>query len=178
MLTYEELQLIAETAVELGIEKIRITGGEPLVRVGLTAFLEKLAKIPGLRHLALTTNGLKLAEMAADLYRAGVQRLNVSLDSLKPDTFSEITRGGNLGRVLAGLDAAEQAGFPPPKINCVIMRGVNDEEILDFADAPRKGRRFLPSASSMRKPNSIFRRSTTLSASISSPSSVTVLGER
>jgi cyclic pyranopterin phosphate synthase len=134
VLTYEELQLISETAVKLGIEKIRITGGEPLVRVGIVDFLGRLAAIPGLRHLALTTNGLRLAEMATDLCQAGVQRLNVSLDSLKPQTFSEITRGGDLKRVLAGLDAAEQAGFPPPKINCVIMRGVNDDEILDFAD--------------------------------------------
>jgi len=134
VLSYEELLLIAETAVELGIEKIRITGGEPLVRADIVTFLEKLSAIPGLRHLALTTNGLLLKEMAADLYRAGVQRLNVSLDSLNPRTFSQITRGGDLGRVLAGLDAAEQAGFPPPKINCVIMRGVNDAEILDFAD--------------------------------------------
>jgi len=133
ILSYEELLLIAETAVGLGIEKIRITGGEPLVRSGIVGFLGKLSAIPGLRHLALTTNGLLLAEMAADLYKAGVQRLNVSLDSLNPGTFSDITRGGDLQRVLAGLDAAEKAGFPPPKINCVIMRGVNDGEILDFA---------------------------------------------
>ena len=134
VLSYEELLLIAETAVGLGIEKIRITGGEPLVRAGVVDFLGKLSVIPGLRHLALTTNGLLLAEMAADLYNAGVQRLNVSLDSLNPQTFSKITRGGDLQKVLAGLDAAEQAGFPPPKINCVIMRGINDSEILDFAD--------------------------------------------
>ncbi len=134
ILSYEELLLIAETAVNMGIEKIRITGGEPLVRSGIIAFLGKLSAIPGLRHLALTTNGLLLAEMAADLYQSGVQRLNVSLDSLDPRTFSEITRGGDLKRVLGGLEAAEQAGFPPPKINCVIMRGVNDGEILDFAD--------------------------------------------
>ena len=134
ILSYEELQLIAETAVGLGIEKIRITGGEPLVRAGIIAFLQRLSAIPGLRHLALTTNGLLLKEMAAHLYRAGVQRLNVSLDSLNPHTFREITRGGDLARVLAGLDAAEQAGFPSPKINCVIMRGINDAEILDFAD--------------------------------------------
>ena len=134
ILSYEELLLIAETAIGLGIEKIRITGGEPLVRVGIVGFLERLARISGLKHLALTTNGLLLAEMADDLYKAGVQRLNVSLDSLKPRTFSDITRGGDLKRVLAGLDAAEKAGFPPPKINCVIMRGVNDAEILDFAD--------------------------------------------
>jgi cyclic pyranopterin phosphate synthase len=134
VLSYEELQLIAETAVALGIEKIRITGGEPLVRAGIIGFLGKLAAIPGLRHLALTTNGLLLPELAADLYKAGVQRLNVSLDSLNSPTFSQITRGGDLDRVLAGLDAAERAGFPPPKINCVVMRGVNDTEVLDFAD--------------------------------------------
>lgn len=134
VLSYEELLLIAETAIGLGIEKIRITGGEPLVRSGIVGFLERLGRIPGLKHLAVTTNGLLLAEMAADLYRAGVQRLNVSLDSLNSQTFSHITRGGILKRVLSGLDAAEKAGFPPPKINCVIMRGVNDSEILDFAD--------------------------------------------
>ena len=134
LLSYEELQLIAETAVELGIEKIRITGGEPLVRAGIIAFLGRMSALPGLRHLALTTNGLRLVGMAADLYSSGVQRLNVSLDSLQPQTFSQITRGGNLAEVLAGLGAAEQAGFPPPKINCVIMRGVNDTEILDFAE--------------------------------------------
>ena len=134
VLSYEELLLIAETAVGLGIEKIRITGGEPLVRAGVVDFLGKLSSIPGLRHLALTTNGLLLEEMAADLFKAGVQRLNVSLDSLNPLTFSNITRGGDLNKVLAGLEAAELVGFHPPKINCVIMRGVNDCEILDFAD--------------------------------------------
>ena len=134
ILSYEELLLIAEAAVGLGIEKIRITGGEPLVRAGIVPFLERLSRIGGLRHLALTTNGLLLGEMAADLHRAGVQRLNVSLDSLDPQTFASITRGGDLKKVLAGLDAAVDAGFPPPKINCVIMRGVNDAEILDFAN--------------------------------------------
>jgi cyclic pyranopterin phosphate synthase len=137
VLSYEELQLIAETAVGLGIEKIRITGGEPLVRAGIIGFLEKLAQINGLRHLALTTNGLLLEKLAANLYNAGVQRLNVSLDSLNPETFGEITRGGDLKSVLAGLDAAEWAGFPPPKLNCVIMRGVNDGEILDFVEMTR-----------------------------------------
>ena len=134
VLRYEELHLIAETAVRLGIEKIRVTGGEPLVRVGITGFLERLAAIAGLRHLVLTTNGLLLEKMAHDLRQAGVQRLNVSLDSLQPDTFARITRGGDLATVLAGLDAAERAGFPPPKINVVIMRGVNDNEALDFAE--------------------------------------------
>jgi cyclic pyranopterin phosphate synthase len=137
VLSYENLLLIAECAVQMGIEKIRITGGEPTVRAGIVGFLSKLAAIPGLRHLALTTNGLLLQQMAADLYRSGVQRLNVSLDSLNPATFKEITRGGDLGKVLAGLDAAVAAGFDPPKINVVIMRGVNDGEILDFAELTR-----------------------------------------
>jgi cyclic pyranopterin phosphate synthase len=134
ILSYEELLLVAQTAVELGIEKIRVTGGEPLVRAGIVGFLERLSEIPGLRHLVLTTNGMLLTEMASDLYRAGVQRLNVSLDSLEPETFAEITRGGDLKRVLAGLDAAEKAGFPPPKINVVVMRGVNDDEIPALAE--------------------------------------------
>jgi GTP 3',8-cyclase len=134
ILSYEELLLIAETAVRLGIQKIRVTGGEPLVRAGIVGFLECLAAIPGLRHLVLTTNGMQLAEMAPALYQAGVQRLNVSLDSLNPVTFAQITRGGELSRVLAGLDAAEQAGFPPPKINVVVMRGVNDAEIPALAE--------------------------------------------
>lgn len=137
ILSFEELQMIAESAVRLGIEKIRITGGEPTVRAGLVDFLARLSAIPGLHHLALTTNGLLLEEMAVDLYRAGLQRLNVSLDSLNPQTFKEITRGGNLNKVLAGLDAAVSAGFPPPKINVVIMRGINDGEVLDFAELTR-----------------------------------------
>ena len=107
------------------------------MRAGITGFLERLTAISGLKHLALTTNGLLLEQMADDLHHAGVQRLNVSLDSLNPQTFSTITRGGDLKRVLSGLDAAEQAGFPPPKINVVIMRGVNDSEILDFAEMSR-----------------------------------------
>ena len=138
ILSYEELYLIAEISVAMGIEKIRITGGEPLVRAGIVAFLGKLAEITGLRHLALSTNGLLLADMAASLYSAGVQRLNVSLDSLDTTTFAEITRGGDLNRVLAGLDAAERVGFPPPKINVVIMKGINDAEILAFAEMTRK----------------------------------------
>ena len=133
VLSYEELFQIAEAAVSIGIEKIRITGGEPLVRAGITDFLQRLSGIQGLRHVALTTNGLLLSDMAQGLRQAGVQRLNVSLDSLKPETFSEITRGGDLAKVLAGLYAAELAGFPPPKINVVIMRGINDDEILSFA---------------------------------------------
>lgn len=133
ILSYEELLTVARQAVAIGIEKIRITGGEPLVRKGIIGFLGELAAVPGLKELVLTTNGILLPEMAGALHRSGVQRLNISLDSLKLATFARITRGGDVQRVLAGLEAAEAAGFPPHKINMVVMRGVNDDEILDFA---------------------------------------------
>lgn len=137
VLSYEELYRMACGSVACGIRKIRITGGEPLVRKGLVPFLERLVGIPGLNELVLTTNGILLEELALPLRRAGVVRLNVSLDSLDPENFSRITRGGDLERVLAGIAAAERAGFPPVKINMVVMRGVNDHEILDFAELTR-----------------------------------------
>lgn len=133
LLSYEELFRVAGACVAQGIEKIRITGGEPLVRRGLTGFLERLSAIAGLKELVLTSNGLLLEELARPLRHAGVARLNISLDSLQPETFARITRGGDLDRVLRGIAAAERAGFPPVKINMVVMRGVNDREILDFA---------------------------------------------
>ena len=132
ILSYEDLLFIAKTAVAMGIEKIRVTGGEPLVRKGIVSFLTRLAAIPGLRQLVLTTNGLQLDEMAESLRQAGVQRLNISLDSLRQETFASITRGADLNRVMAGIATAERAGFPI-KINMVAMRGINDSEILDFA---------------------------------------------
>jgi len=133
ILSYEDLYRVAAEAVGLGIDKIRLTGGEPLVRKGLIGFSERLARLPGLKELVLTTNGLLLDEMAQPLYEAGVKRLNISLDSLKPEVFAAITRGGDLRRVLDGIEAALSAGFPPPKINMVVMRGINDGEVLDFA---------------------------------------------
>jgi cyclic pyranopterin phosphate synthase len=132
ILTYEELMMLAEAAVELGIEKIRVTGGEPLVRSGIIDLLQNLAKIPDLRQLVLTTNGVLLAKMAERLRLAGVQRLNISLDSMRPSTFSQITRCGDLAQVLEGIRVAEETGFPI-KINVVAMRGVNDDEFVDFA---------------------------------------------
>jgi GTP 3',8-cyclase len=132
MLSYEDLLRVSAEAVAAGIEKIRVTGGEPLVRKGLLPFLGRVAALEGLRELVLTTNGLLLKDMAQGLWDAGVQRLNISLDSLQPETFARITRGGDLALVLEGIDAAERAGFPPHKINVVVMRGVNDGEILDF----------------------------------------------
>lgn len=132
ILRYEELLSIAEAAVSLGIEKVRITGGEPLVRKGLVGFLEKLCAIPGLNEVSLTTNGVMLAALAEEIRQAGVDRLNVSIDSLQPAVYAQITRGGNLEDVTAGLAAAEQAGMKL-KLNMVVMRGVNDGEVEDFA---------------------------------------------
>lgn len=131
-LSYEDLYAVAQAAVSIGIEKIRITGGEPLVRRGLLHFLARLKNLRGLKQLVLTTNGILLDEMAVSLKEAGVQRLNISIDSLKPDVFARITRCGDLSRVLSGIDAAEAAGFPV-KLNAVAMRGVNDSELFDFA---------------------------------------------
>ncbi|GAM09119.1 cyclic pyranopterin monophosphate synthase [Geobacter sp. OR-1] len=133
ILSYEELLRIARAAVAIGVEKIRVTGGEPLVRRGIIDFLHRLAAVPGLQRLVLTTNGMLLREMAADLRSAGVESLNISLDSLRPQTFAEITRGGELRRALNGIAAAEAAGFEFIKINVVVMRGVNDDELEDFA---------------------------------------------
>jgi GTP 3',8-cyclase len=138
ILRFEELEQITEIAVSLGIEKVRITGGEPLIRKGIIPFLGRLSAIPGLNFLVLTTNGVRLVELATELRDAGVERLNVSLDSLRAETFRGITRGGDLAQVLQGLDAAVQAGLPHPKLNMVVMKGVNDDEVVDFAALARE----------------------------------------
>ncbi len=132
ILSYEQLYRLSQAAVSLGIEKIRVTGGEPLVRKGIVDFLAQLSELPGLKQLVMTTNGLQLPEMAADLKRSGVQRLNISLDTLRPEVFRSITRRDGLNRVLAGIAAAEEVGLPI-KLNMVVMRGVNDAELVDFA---------------------------------------------
>jgi len=133
ILRFEELLRIARVAVAMGVEKIRVTGGEPLVRKGILPFLRDLGQLPGLKRLVLTSNGYGLVETAEELRSVGVESLNISLDSLRPEVFAEITRGGDLRRVLAGLAAAERAGFPFVKLNVVVMRGINDEEVADFA---------------------------------------------
>lgn len=132
ILRYEDLLRIARAATSLGIDKIRVTGGEPLVRKGVVSFLEQLSALPGVQDLALTTNGLLLGELAQPLRDAGVKRVNVSLDSLNKQTFAEVTRGGDLQSVLDGIEAADAVGLKI-KINMVVMRGVNDNEINDFA---------------------------------------------
>jgi cyclic pyranopterin phosphate synthase len=131
ILRYEEILLIADVFLRLGIKKIRITGGEPLVRKNVLFLLEELRKKRDLRELVLTTNGMALAEHARALKRAGVARVNVSLDTLNRDTFRSVTGQDGLARVLDGIDAARDAGLPV-KLNVVAMRGVNDREFSDF----------------------------------------------
>jgi len=132
ILRYEEIIEVVEAAVGLGVEQVRITGGEPLVRKDLHLLINELSRISGLKDLALTTNGLLLPRQAQALREAGLKRVNISLDSLRPETYAQLTRGGDLRAALAGVEAALQAGFSPVKINVVLMKGVNDREIPDF----------------------------------------------
>jgi len=133
VLSYEEIRTVVRAAAELGICKIRLTGGEPLVRAELPKLVRMLSQIEGIEELSLTTNGTVLKKYALELKQAGLSRVNVSLDTLKADKFRYITRLGELKAVLEGIEAAKETGFEPVKINTVIMRGINDDEILDFA---------------------------------------------
>jgi GTP 3',8-cyclase len=132
ILTFEEIERVARLLVERhGIESIRVTGGEPTVRAHLPVLIEKLARLPV--DLALTTNGSTLHSSAHDLAAAGLRRINISLDTFRPDRFAAITRRDDLSKVLDGIDAALAAGLHPVKVNAVVMRGVNDDELVDFA---------------------------------------------
>lgn len=132
VLSYEELFRVARIAVELGVRKIRLTGGEPLVRKGIFDFIASLVALPQRPEVTLTTNGLLLAESATRLKQVGLSRVNVSLDSLNAERFTQIARRDGLARVLKGLEAAEAAGLGPIKINMVPILGVNEDEIADF----------------------------------------------
>lgn len=132
VLTYEELLRVASVATQLGVKKIRITGGEPLVRRGIVDFIRELASLPTRPEITLTTNGILLADMAADLRKAGLSRVNVSLDTLREERFVQITRRSGLNKVLAGLEAADAVGLTPIKVNVVPLRGINHDEICDF----------------------------------------------
>ncbi len=138
VLSLEEIALIGRAFVELGVQKIRLTGGEPLVRNNVLELVRELGGLPGLNELTLTTNGSRLDRHADELRAAGVDRINISLDSLRPDRFREITRVGELTAVLSGIDAARAAGFRRIKLNAVIMRGRNDDEILDLVEFCRE----------------------------------------
>ncbi len=134
ILSYEEIYTVAQAAAELGINKVRITGGEPLVRLGLPSLVEMLARIRTIDDISLTTNGTLLKRCAAELKQGGLQRVNVSLDTLKADRFALITRSqSSLSQVLEGIEAAKAAGLEPVKLNTVVISGVNDDELLDFA---------------------------------------------
>jgi cyclic pyranopterin phosphate synthase len=132
VLRYEELETIVGAATELGIKKFRLTGGEPLVRKGIVDFVRRLKEISGVEQLTMTTNGALLGDLALPLKRAGLDRVNISLDSLRHSRFREITRLGNLDDVYAGINAATEAGLTPIKLNVVVMKGMNDDEIIDF----------------------------------------------
>jgi cyclic pyranopterin phosphate synthase len=138
LLGWDELLRLARIMAGLGIRKVRVTGGEPLLRPGIIDFLSQLGTVDGIQDLALTTNGYLLAEMAEDLLQAGVRRVNVSMDSSHPDKFAEITRTpGSFEHVMEGVDAAVEAGLHPVKVNVVLVRGFNEGEILGFAELAR-----------------------------------------
>ncbi len=138
ILSLEELFCLARAFTKLGVKKIRLTGGEPLVRRGVLGLVERLGQLPGLDELVMTTNGSQLSRYAADLRRAGVRRLNISLDSLCPTRFRELTRVGDLEQVLQGIRAAQEQGFERIKLNSVILKGRNDDEILDLVEFARR----------------------------------------
>ncbi|MGD0052820.1 MAG: GTP 3',8-cyclase MoaA [Vulcanimicrobiaceae bacterium] len=137
VLSYEEIEEIVRAAAHVGVRSIRLTGGEPLIRRELHRLVAKLAAIPGIDDLALSTNGLLLADQAAGLRAAGLRRVNISLDTLREDRFTAIARRPGLDRVLAGIDAALAHGLEPVKLNCVVMRGANDDELEAFAELTR-----------------------------------------
>jgi cyclic pyranopterin phosphate synthase len=134
ILSYEEITDVVCCAVRLGIRKVRLTGGEPLVRKGIVDLVAMLARIEDIDDLAMTTNGVLLAEFAEPLARAGLHRVNVSLDTVDPERFREITRGGDLAAVLAGLDAAEAAGLQPIRLNCVVERTSGEPDAQGVAE--------------------------------------------
>jgi len=139
ILSYEEIALVVRAAADMGISKVRISGGEPMVREGLVNLTEMLSEIEGIDDLSLTTNGVLLASQARRLAEAGLKRVNVSLDSLRRDRFKQITGFDRLSDVLEGIEEAHKVGLDPVKVNVVVMRGVNDDEVADFAQKTREG---------------------------------------
>ncbi len=133
LLQDDELLTLIEIAVELGVEKIRLTGGEPTVRPGIVSIVRRIAAIPGIKDLAMTTNAILLEALAAPLAQAGLTRVNVSLDTMDPAKFSRITRGGHVDRVLAGIARGEAAGLRPTKVNAVVVRGFNEDDVVSLA---------------------------------------------
>lgn len=137
LLSYEEIVRVARVAVGLGIVKFRVTGGEPLVRQGIVEFLRELCRLPGIQDVGLSTNGTRFAPIAEQLRSLGVSKVNISLDTLRPDRYQAIT-GGRLADVLAGIDAAVAGRFPQVKLNCVLMKHKNDDELFDLIEYARQ----------------------------------------
>jgi cyclic pyranopterin phosphate synthase len=137
IMSIEEIELLAKAFTELGVQRIRLTGGEPLVRRGLLDRLGNIGSLPGLNELLMTTNGSQLVRYSKILKEAGVKRLNISLDSLRAERFKAMTRNGDLHKVLAGIDAAIEQGFQRIKINAVVMKGSNEDEVLDLLEFAR-----------------------------------------
>ncbi|HUS83147.1 MAG TPA: GTP 3',8-cyclase MoaA [Dehalococcoidia bacterium] len=133
VLSYEEVRDIVQVAASMGLRRVRLTGGEPLARKGLVDLVGMISGLAGIEEVALSTNGIALARHAESLAKAGLSRVNVSLDTLRTGRFRRITRGGRLRDVLEGIDAARAAGLTPVKLNVVVMRGLNDDEVVDFA---------------------------------------------
>lgn len=138
LLTFEEIERFVRVAVPLGLRKIRLTGGEPLVRRDLHVLVEKLAAIPEIEDIGITTNGILLADQAQGLYDAGLRRINISLDALDPAKFEKITRRQGYDQVIAGINAAQAVGFHPVKVNAVAVRGLTEDEIVPFGHFARK----------------------------------------
>jgi cyclic pyranopterin phosphate synthase len=138
LLSFEEIARFVGVAAPLGVDKVRLTGGEPLMRRGLEKLVELLVAVPGIKDVGLTTNGLLLAEHARSLFDAGLRRLNVSLDTLDPERFRQLARRDGVERVVAGVLAAKEAGFRPIKVNAVVIRGVNDVDVVPLARFARR----------------------------------------
>ena len=138
LLTFEEIERIVRVGTTLGIDRIRLTGGEPLVRRDLSILVRRLANVPGIRDIGLTTNGILLEEQAASLREAGLRRLNISLDALDPEIFRAVTRRDGYERVIAGIQAARVAGFSPIKLNAVSIRGLTEDQIIPFGKLARE----------------------------------------
>ncbi len=138
IISYEDILRLSAILSRHGVSKVRITGGEPLARKGLTGLIESLGKISGIKDISMTTNGILLDKYAYELYNAGLKRINVSLDSLNKDRFKNITRTGNLETVLRSIELAKKIGYNPVKINTVLIKGTNDDEIIDFVNFAKK----------------------------------------
>jgi len=138
ILSLEEIFRIVQAVVPLGIDKVRLTGGEPLVRLGLVNLVEQIRSIPEIKDISMTTNGILLSNFAESLKKAGLNRVNISLDTMDKDKFKQITRLGDLSKVYEGIEAALRVGLMPVKLNVVVIKGLNDDEILDFVELTRE----------------------------------------